>query len=274
MANIFDFCTERIEQNRAYRGKRFREGLVKLAKMKSVDYQTRPGHFSGKVSDKNTNETAFQRALYSHSKIILFGDGHETPLTWRDIELPIILSKKSRRPCVDLIGQTSINGTFCTFLCELKYAKPGTAPPGNAVDYAVFEALLYYAIVNRDHALLHEQNVYRPPRPPKFSWKAVSDSRVILVLANDNFWIPAQQYPNLERLRKLVKEVRQSLGIRVLLCSTPNYTFCRPKGVIAERYGPELVPCAEEVSASFKILPTYRLVAFFDSNLSGLAITM
>jgi hypothetical protein len=241
--------------------------------MESEDYRTRPGHFSGKVSDKNTNETAFQRALYSHSKLTLFGDGLETPLTWRDIELPIILSKQSRRRCVDLIGRIRINGTCCTFLCELKYAKPGTAPPGNAVDYAVFEALLYYAIVNRDHPLLDGRKVHHE-NGESFTWKAVSESRVILVLANDNFWIPAQQRPNLERIRNLVKEVRQSLGIRVLLCSTPNYTSCRPKGVIGERYKPELVPCAEEISASSKILPTYRLVAFFDSNLSELDITI
>lgn len=228
--------------------------------MKSEVWPTTPGHSDGTVSEKNTSETAFQRALYTHPQIHLVGDGHATPLTWKDIELPIILSKRSRRRCVDLIGQTPINGTF---LCELKYAKSGAAPPGNAVDYAIFEALLYYAIVNRDPTVLDKAKVYHPPESPRFSWKAVSDSRVILVLANDYYWTTARQGRNLERITNLVADIRKSQDIQVLLCSTPHFTF-KPKDAPPGRYRPTLALCAAEISAVAKSFPTYRLIVSSD----------
>ena len=259
MPNIFKFYRERIKDH-AYRGKHFRGRLDKLAEMKSEVWPTTPGHSDGTVSEKNTSETAFQRALYTHPQIHLVGDGHATPLTWKDIELPVILSKRSRRRCVDLIGQTPINGTF---LCELKYVKSGAAPPGNAVDYAIFEALLYYAIVNRDPTVLDKAKVYHPPESPRFSWKAVSDSRVILVLANDYYWTTARQSRNLERITNLVADIRKSQDIQVLLCSTPNYTF-KPKDVAPGRYRPTLALCAAEIAAAAKSFPTYRLIASSD----------
>ena len=259
MPNIFKFYRERIK-DQVYRGKHFRGRLDKLAEMKSQVWPTTPGHFDGTVSERNTSETAFQRALnYTHPPMHLVGDGHKTPLTWKDIKLPIILSKKSRRRCVDLIGHTTINGTF---LCELKYAKSGAAPPGNAVDYAIFEALLYYAIVNRDSALLDKAKIYHP-ESLQFSWKDVSDSRVILVLANDYYWTTARRSRNLERITNLVEDIRKSQDIQVLLCSTPNYTF-KPKDVTPGRYRPTLALCAEEISAAANSFPTYRLIASSD----------
>lgn len=256
MPNILEFYRERIKDY-AYRGKHFRDRLDKLAEMKSQVWPTTPGHFDGTVSEKNTtSETVFQRALFTHPQMHLVGGGYDTPFTWKDIELPITLSKKSHRPCVDLIGQTPINGTF---LCELKYAKRGAAPPGNAVDYAIFEALLYYAIVNRDHTELAKAKVYRPPEPPRFTWKAVSDSGVILVLANDYYWTTARRSRNLERITNLVEDIRKSQDIKVLLCSTPNYTI-KPKDVTAGRYRPRLALCAVDISNAVDSFPPYRLI--------------
>jgi hypothetical protein len=256
MSDIFEFCYKRIEEDRTYRCKHFRERLLQLAEMKSEFRSTKPGQFSDDVSEANTSETAFQRAIYNHTKTSLVGGGHVTPLIWLDGELPIILSNKSRRRCVDLIGRTEITGTF---LCELKYAKIETVPRGNDADYAIFEALLYYAIVNRDHGLLDRARVYHPPAPPRFSWSAVSESRVIVVLANDRFWTTA----NRKRILTLVEEIDTSLSIQMLLCSTPNHLF-RPRGVTGGKYKPKLAPCADEISADGKSFPYYRLVATFD----------
>jgi hypothetical protein len=229
--------------------------------MRSQRRPTAPGYFSKTVSDRNIGETAFQRALYSQPKINLVRSRQSTRLTWKDIELPIILSTKSRRRCIDLVGHTSRHGTF---LCELKYAKLGAPPPGSMTDYAIFEALLYYAIVNRDYADLDENKVYHQPEPPRFNWEAVAGSRVVLVLANDCFWITARHNRNNERIVNLVAEVRESLNIDILLCSTPDYTFCQPGSVRNGRYEPQLAPCSEEIPGAAETFPTYRAIATFD----------
>lgn len=158
---------------------------------------------------------------------------------------------------MDLIGWTKEQGTF---LCELKHAKTQRRATGNGVDYAIFEALLYYAIVNRDHASLNEEKVYRSPEAPRFRWEAVSRSRVILVLANDYFWAKARCSPNIERIKSLVTEIRKSLEIEVLLCSTSDYTF-KAKDVLGE-YEPQLVPPADEKSGTDRAFPSFRLKVF------------
>lgn len=218
-----------------------------------LPYQTRAVFYESKR--ENAGETAFQRALKSHPNGRLVRDGSQTKVNWLGIELPIIFSTNPRRTSVDLIGRTEIHGTF---LCELKYSQTEQqAPAGNRVDYAIFEGLLYYAIISRDHALL-EGKVYRPPKP-LFSWKDVSDSRAILVLANDLFWTRARSGKDIERITSLVTEIRKTLDIEVLLCSAPDYKF-KLEGVAGE-YEPQLVPCAEEIPDTAKAFPTYR---FFD----------
>jgi hypothetical protein len=258
MEDIFTFCHARIKQDRAYRGKHFHSKLSSLANaMSSKPFRTTPGRFLGTVDEKNSGETAFQRALYRCGEMSFVGSGRTSSLTWRDIELPIILSTKSRRRCVDLIGRTQQHGTF---LCEVKHAKEDAAVPGNAVDYAIFEALLYYAIIERDYVLLDEEKVYRPPKPPRFSWKAVRESRVVLVLANDYFWAGARQSQNRVRITNLVAAVQDSLNIQMLLSSTPNYAFGRLDAAIPGRYEPQFVSAPKKMCAAGEIFPQYRSI--------------
>ena len=258
MEDIFTFCLDRIKQDRAYHGKHFQSKLTSLANaVSSQPFRTTPGQFVATVDENNRGETAFQRALYRSGELSFVGSGRTSSLTWKDIELPIILSTKSRRRCVDLIGQTRPHGTF---LCEVKHAKEGAAVPGNAVDYAIFEALLYYAIIERDYVLLDEEKVYRPPKPPRFSWKAVRESRVVLVLANDYFWAGARQSQSRVRITNLAADVHDSLDVQMLLCSTPNYIFDRPEAVIAGRYEPQFVSAPKEICAAARIFPQYRTI--------------
>ena len=252
MSSIVDFFTSRMKHP-AYRGKHFSEDLGALSQKISEAHPTTLGPYSERVSERNSGETAFQRALKKCSKGKLVGVDLEAAIEWLDIELPIIFSKNPRRTSIDLIGRTKPHGTF---LCELKYAGPEKqAPPGNRVDYAIFEALLYFEIIGRDHALL-EGKVYRPPEI-SFRWKDVFESRMILVLANDYFWTRARNSQDIERITGLVADIREFLQIDIFLCSTPNYKF-KAEGVVGE-YEPQLLPRDEKRPATISTFPTYRL---------------
>jgi hypothetical protein len=273
--SIIDFCRKKIQQDEIYARQHFKN-LLDLAKMESVERPTKPGRFSNWVSENNTGETAFQRALYNHpnANLVIVRDALRTKLSFKDIELPITFSAQARRRCVDLIGQAAIHRTFfCerkfaksdeldTFLCELKYAKSdGLAPAGNSADYAVFQALLYYFIIKTDYDKLDKQKVCREGGRG-FSWKAVSESGVILVLANDYFWTNACRSPDFERISKLLEEIGKSLDIKILLCSAPNYPFFKREDVVEGKYKPQLTRCDYEGSVG--VFPNFRLIASID----------
>lgn len=137
----------------------------------------------------------------------------EEDLQWVDIELPITFSGKGRRRCVDLIGHTKGIGKF---LCELKYAAPGKKrPSANEADYAIFEALIYFGIVQRHRRLLDEEEVWR--KESQFTWKSVAESKRIMVLANSCFWEKALKQA--DRIRALCGKIKDQCKVDVLLCS-------------------------------------------------------
>lgn len=234
MKSISEFCKEKLETERAYKSAHF-AALISLADPVSKRHQTKPGAFSEMVSNNNLGETAFQRALYKSKRVVLCFEDTEEDITWIGIELPIVFSARSRRPCIDLIGRSK---RFGSFLCELKYAADERHGAGNLPDYAILQAVLYYAIVKRDHTALDDEKVYR--NSDTFHWKDVLQSKVLMVLGNQNVWNKAHKKDNLKRIATLIADIRESLGIRVLFCCVPDYSFIGAnKG--DGRYEPEFV---------------------------------
>jgi hypothetical protein len=219
MKSIVEFCTQELATGKAYKGKHF-AALLSLADAVSKPHPTKLGKYSEKVSSKNVGETAFQRALYKANKAILCSGVTEEEITWVGIELPIVLSGQSRRPCVDLIGRCN---KFGSFLCELKYVAFETYGAGNLPDYAIFQAALYQSIVKSEHNKLDNKGVYR--NSDKFKWKDLSDSKTIMILGNQNAWNRSYKRENPKRLAALITAMRELFGITVLLCCLPNYSF-------------------------------------------------
>ena len=239
--DIFAFVSEKLEmlKDSDYKSKTFDK--LKLIIIEAVDnnangHDTAPGNYSPDVSKKNKGETAFQRALYSKGSGVI----SEKKVIWCDIELPVTFSNAGRRRCVDLIGRLEGCGDF---LCELKYANPDceSLPSSNAPDYAILEALLYYALVKKNQKELHNCNVRRVNHNADFNWADVAKSQVIMVLANDSFWRKAQR--NLaasNRICALLNSIHNALKIRVLLCKTPDFNFSRVAGNDGKRYFPQM----------------------------------
>ena len=223
MNNIIEFCKKRLEPDKAYeayKGKHF-DALRSLADAPSEPHPTKLGKFSAKVSKNNLGETAFQRALFKARKAVLNLDGAEEQITWKDLELPVVFSVRSRRPCIDLIGHS---GRFGSFLCELKYERKEAGGQGNLPDYAILQALLYYGVVERDHTMLDKHRVYRGNRR-KFYWKDVSQSKTLMVLGNCNVWNKACQQENRKRITTLITDIHESLGIKLLFCCLRDDSF-------------------------------------------------
>jgi hypothetical protein len=234
VTSIVEFCKQKIANEKAYKGKHF-TALLSLVGSASKPHPTRLGQFSEKVSANNRGETAFQRALYKANKAVLCMGNSEEEITWIGMELPIVFSGRSRRPCIDLIGRCK---QFGFFLCELKYATHDTYGAGNLPDFAILQAVLYYEIVERDHHRLDSRKVYR--NSDRFNWKDVPQSKALMVLGNQNVWDKARKKDNPKRIAALITDIRELLGITVLLCFLPDYPFVGANKT-DRRYEPEFV---------------------------------
>ncbi len=250
-SDIFAFVHDKLLRSGDYKSKMFGtlEAFAKEAEKMAdgIDHKTKPGKHSPDVSNKNKGETAFQRALYSHSE----GQIQSGKVSWCDIELPVTLSKKSRRRCVDLIGRFGGSGYF---LCELKYANPKSKsrPSSKSPDYAVLEALLYYGCVKKNQRDLDKQMVWREERKAEFFWADVAKSKTIMVLANEKFWIPAQP----KRLSDLINSIEGELNVKVLLYKTPCFQFKEDAADKPGRYCPKLPDGADKWTPVFESTPT------------------
>ena len=85
---------------------------------------------------KDTNEKAFQRAIYYGENTFL--EGHDR-IRWIDFELSVENNPQARDCCVDLIGEDS-NGRYV--LCELKFS--GKSGLGNGSPQEAGEQLNRY----------------------------------------------------------------------------------------------------------------------------------
>jgi hypothetical protein len=241
---IFEFIRARLKSP-VYEAKRFRSLSALLERVTRGEmfspHRTAPGRFSKQVSIRNVGETAFQRALHAQTSSHIYIDSKEELVVWHDIELPVTFSGKGRRKCVDLIGSTRASGCF---LCELKYAKIGQCPPGNSPDYAIFEALIYFGIVDQNHAALDYHKVWRKDGASDFRWKDVASSKTLLVLANSRYWEPARREANSLRIHALVGDIAAELRINVLLYATPDPEFFNKSEVKDGKYLPRILQSA------------------------------
>lgn len=232
---IHDFWRQRVEDRAGpYAAKIFWDNEKTLPRLfseilqESKPHKTAPGKYSVDVDENNDGETAFQRALISHTGrfSIELRDGRKAKVAWVDVELPVSFSAaRSRRRNVDLIAQSPELGTF---ICELKYKAPHSETGCAAVggDYAIFEALAYYAFVRRNASALEKHEVRRDRSNPTFSWHDVVSSKRVLVLANERFWDRARADEDYRtRLRRLCAEAKAECGVEVHICSVENCPF-------------------------------------------------
>ena len=114
--------------------------LLKSINMKKIksNYKTKPGNASMEI--KSVGETAFQRAIFLSRKTKI-NFNPKKDILWKDLELPVIFTKNSRRNCVDLIGNIGNQ----LVICELKFMKETSS---DSPWYAVLELLIYYYIIN------------------------------------------------------------------------------------------------------------------------------
>ncbi|HEY0703616.1 MAG TPA: hypothetical protein VGD60_12690, partial [Candidatus Acidoferrales bacterium] len=218
---IREFCANKLDHNKKkYRGLIFKR-LVSSLEGGPAAYPTSPKERQTGVSTNNSGETAFQRALVNSKSALMGFDGYEEYISWKDYELPIVFSKRPRRACVDLIGSSERLGTF---ICELKYKSEGSIS-GNRADYAIFQALLYYAAVKRDAALLDDNCVYRI-QPPTFRWAEIARGKTLLVLgAGAAIWTKARSGENADRVKSLIADVQRTLGVRLIFSVMSSASF-------------------------------------------------
>ena len=239
---IIDCCSRIISENPTrYRNKDFSERgvgtLLRIAEaLKGNEpIKKRPGSLSRAVSDKNTSETAYQRALYDLGGVTVAGWTKRRDVTWLDMELPVTaISGKARCRSVDLVGK--LDGR--PILWELKFGRKSCAV--HRVDYAIFEALLYLAIVKKNAPELNAAHIFHPGETP-FDWAEVAYSDRVAVLANKTFFYAAvtQDEYYVPRLRD---RIRERCGVDVLLFQTEDYELGRSK----DR---PTVPCFVDVKA-------------------------
>lgn len=139
--------------------------------------------FPGKPNlDKiaSVTETAFQRAIFN-GKFSNLNDSTKK-IEWIDLELPVTLSSKSRRKCIDLIGLYEGN----PILCELKYKNKSD---GDRPEYAIFELLSYFNFVKWNFEKLDKHSVHHK-ECRDFRWEEIANhpKPTLIVAANKRYW--------------------------------------------------------------------------------------
>lgn len=142
---------------------------------------------------RDCREKALQRAMLKQSL-----DGTKTYLDdgtfieWLDLELPVELSKNSRRKCIDLVGRDN-NGRFV--LCELKHSCNRNDSPHDAET----EGLTYLGQICFHCEELDDNNIHHPYvyirettnkyDLPNFLWYDFIKSHPrFLIMADKDYW--------------------------------------------------------------------------------------
>lgn len=206
-----------------------------------VTHPTKPKKFSLKVNQKNTGETAAQRAIYN-AEYAKIADGRN--ITWIDIELPVVFSGKGRRPCLDIIGKDDDENYY---LVELKYGKTGNNPI-----YALLELLCYYLIIGKNASELNAYKVWRPDS--KFSWDSFgNDKTILIVAANEEYWAKYKKESSysLKKSKSFFDKIESEIKVKIQFFSFANLAPAPDN--IAKSYEPELLDnnkCWEEIRLS------------------------
>ena len=173
----------------------------------------------------STKETHYQRELFkSKSCNLYFSDGQVSEINWLDLELPVELRNKSRKKCIDLIGE--IKDT--PILCELKFKSVKSNSSGDRPEYGIFELIIYYYFVLNNYTKLNEQNVHHKGCK-EFNWGSIISKKPLLLLtANKNywsFWFKKNTYGK-QKTRNVILEIidklNKELNINLCLFETDN----------------------------------------------------
>lgn len=197
------------------------------------DYITEPGKLSLDISD--TGEKAYQRAIFISGKTQLNTLGE---IVWKDLELPVVFNKSSRRRCIDLVGAMS-NGL--SVLCELKFATQKSN--SNSPVYAIIELLIYYYLIQENYESLDERKVYHKNEIVKpFKWKDLTQHSVFIVAGNEKYWSYWQR--RYEKKKNDLADWLRVFPLRVHLFSSSNFDFKEQKGH-QNKYRPSLADKSE-----------------------------
>jgi len=190
------------------------------------NYPTKPGPMTFEIKDYG--EKAFQRGLLLSQTTLLDYKGVKGFETaeWLDGELPIVLTNKGRRPCIDLIG--SLDGI--PILCELKYSYKGF---GDSPEYAVIELLTYYCLIQFNALALDVSNVHHTSGKP-FQWEWITNNGFpeLIVCANKIYWSKwFKQKRDRITLTKKVFDWSKTLDTNIHLFQSEDFNFKSQKGV-------------------------------------------
>jgi hypothetical protein len=176
-------------------------------------YHSNPGPFSLEIKD--VGEKAYQRAILSSTASLnTIGE-----IYWKDLELPVVLSEKRRRPCIDLIGSLT-DGT--PVLCELKFAPKEAKKLKDSPIYAAIELLIYYYLITLNCKDLQAAGV-RHVNGKEFNWTHLTSSPLLIVGANDTYW---NCWENEYQTRNIdIKAWKQKLPANVQLFSSEDFNF-------------------------------------------------
>ena len=191
------------------------------------DYKSTPGIPNLKLIS-HTGEPALQRAIFNKEQTIL-SDTKEV-IEWLDLEIPVTLSKKSRRNCADLLGKSEDK----LILAELKYRNSSET---DSPYYGIFELAVYYYLLTQNYVILDKYKVYHKKMPidsNQFSWnKYIPLNKTGLIfVANKkyfDYWI-GEKKTDINDLHALLKRISDKFNISYDIYYTCDENFKMQKG--------------------------------------------
>jgi hypothetical protein len=176
--------------------KEFIHGIFKIADSHCF-YPSTPKKFK---ENADGGETSLQREIIRADCSVIL----EKKVHWIDIELPIILNKKSRRKSIDLIGLEE-DGDFV--ICELKYGASKDDPIK-----ASFQLLSYFLCILFNASELELTEVHHTNAKREFNWKRIEIANTKLVVAGDEkYWAKHKHVDN----NKII-DFCKSIGLKIL----------------------------------------------------------
>ncbi len=219
-----------ISSNSKITNPKIKDNLIEKLKFVSEKHPSTPG--GANLNDiKSITETAFQRGIFNGKNTILTENllDEGKIIDWIDLEIPIVLSNKRRRFCIDLIGSNKDK----LILCELKYTKKESNPSDSPM-YAVFELLIYYNFIRNNFKDLDELKIYHDlPSNKNFNWENHIKKSVplLLVTANAYYWKYWFKRKNFKiELLKEIADLEKQLHIEIQLFEAEDECFSKQKG--------------------------------------------
>ncbi len=211
--------------------------ILNIVESNDYAHPSKPGKFSEIIAD--VGEKAFQRAILTHENdsVLVFDENENINVKWYDLELPVVLIKNSRRPCIDLIGQEQ-KGSKRFVLCELKFNNEKDSPIA-----AVQELLGYYRLIIKNasnldlHSIHHKNAICK-----KYVWQwmtILKNVPLLVIAANEQYWLNWKRKIDLKDQIKQINSWSIELGIDIILFKINNCNFESQRNGMAS-YKPEL----------------------------------